>query len=426
MFECFKSKNGGNVYYYNGKRISKREAQDMSLKLGKKLPSCITKTSKNEINSLKKRIKDIMISGETVNKDLQERLNACSIIREKYDNLISLIDSTSDSVDVMNRVCLTQGLKRKLDDEYSILENNLKESSLKNEELGGIVENDKLTIKELTNMLFQIKQINLNLESTIEQEKKDKINIEKTLNILTEECSDRPDLLKTIDTLRGQIYNLELNNNDIKKDLQDTRNINKNMKASIDDLLESLQTYKDQAKVMESMTKTIDYYTVAVQRYESEISILERENKELRDTITRNGDLQGLLDQLRDELSQKTQEFDIELQNEKEQCKIANDSLERKVQAMADLSKSLKYSLQQEKDKCLNDIQKAIDGEREISKKEAREYENKIAELNSKILITEESLEELNKIGKIQTTGEIEGTKKSLKKVSKKLKRASQ
>lgn len=86
MLECFKSKNGGNVYYYNGKRISKREAQDMSLKLGKKLPSCIVKTSKNEINSLKKRIKEIMISEKTVNKDLQERLNACSIISEKYDS----------------------------------------------------------------------------------------------------------------------------------------------------------------------------------------------------------------------------------------------------------------------------------------------------------------------------------------------------
>ncbi len=297
MLECFKSKSGGSVYYYNGKRISKKEAQE----IGKKLPSCIAKTSKNEISSLKRRIKEIMSSGENVNKELNQRL---------------------------------------------------------------------------------------------EQERRDRIVIEETLHNLTEQCSDRPDLIRTIDDLKDQVSKLEISNNETKKDLEDTKQINMDMKVSIDDLLESIRGYQEREKIMESMNKQIDYQNIKIQEYENR-------------------------------LLQQEEEFRSELEGEKEQCKIANDSLDRKVQAMAELAKTLKNSLEQEKDKCLLDVQKAIDEEREISKREAREYENRISDLNSRILIAEQSLEDLNKIGKIQTTSEIPVAKKKLSKVSKKLKKAS-
>jgi DNA repair exonuclease SbcCD ATPase subunit len=314
MLECFKSKSGVSVYYYNGKRISKKEAKE----LGKNLPSCIVKSPKNEISSLKKRIKEIMYSGETVNKELSQKLD---------------------------------------------------------------------------------------------QERRDRLSIEKTLDNLTDQCSDRPDLLRTIEDLKDQVYKLETSNNEIKKDLEDTRQINREMNSSIGDLLESLEKYKEQVKVIDHMTKQIEYQDMEIQKYDVEIKELK---KDLERELSRNGELQDLVDKLT-----------IQNQDEKDKCKIANDSLERKVQAMAELSKTLKFSLEQEKERCLSDIQKTIYEEREISKKEAREYENKIADLNSKILVTEESLEELNKIGKIQTTSEIEGTKKKLSKVSKKLKKAS-
>jgi DNA repair exonuclease SbcCD ATPase subunit len=451
MLECFKSKNGGSVYYFDGKRISKKDSQNIASSSGKKLPSCEVKTAKNELKSLKKRLKDVMGGRETyktTSKDLQERLNACGIIRDKYDNLISLIDSATDSVDVMNRVCLTQDVKRRMDDEYSLVERNLQNSTLKNQELEGVIESDKSLINDLTNMLYQMKQLNLNLESVAEQERRDKINVEKTLNELMDQCSDRPDLLRTIDTLGEQISRLQESNNTTKNDLQTSIQMNDDMKKAVSSLKNKLKVYKEEAKKVSELSNLVEQYKVAVERYDMEIEILDKENKELRDSIVGNADLQTILDQLRGELTQKSQDEEelrqdliktrdalrnavnkyaddmYEEGQQIEELTEANQSLERKVQAMADLAKKLNYNLQQEKDKCIDDVQQAINGEREISKKEARELESRIADLNSKLLLTEETLEDLNKVGKIKNVGEIQGVKKNLKKVSKKLKKA--
>ena len=349
MLECFKSKTGGSVYYFEGKRISKREAQNISM--GKKLPSCSVKTAKNELKSLKKRIKEVMSGRETFklsSKDLQQRLNACDIIKNKYTDLIALIESASDNVDVMNRICLTQDVKRKMDEQYNMIERSLQEYSLKNRELE-----------------------------------------------------------------------------------------------------DNLQTYKDQSKIMESMASSIETYKVAIDRYETEVKTLQDENKELRETIAGNEDLKTILDQLRNELSIRARDEeelrqqlimyenkygeavdkyadDMEREGKYiEELELANKSLENRIEAMADLAKKLNETYKQEKERCIVEVQKAIDGEREISKKEAREFESKIADLNSKLLITEETLEELKGTGKIEDLSQIPQAKSKLKKTSKKLKKVT-
>jgi len=452
MLECFKSKSGGSVYYFDGKRISKKEAQNIASSYGKRLPSCSAKTAKNELKSLKRRIKDVMSGREsykTTSKDLEERLNACGIIRDKYDNLISLIDSATDSVNVMNRVCLTQDVKRKMDEEYSLIEKNLQNSTIKNQELEGVLESDKSLINDLTNMLYQMKQLNLNLESVSEQERKGKLNVEKTLNELMDQCSDRPDLLRTIDTLGEQIAKLQESNNTTSADLQTTIQMNDDMKKAVSSLKTKLKVYKEEAKKVSELTNLLEQYKVAVERYDMEIETLDRENKELRDSIVGNADLQTILDQLRAELTQKANDEEqlrqelikarddygkavnkyaddmYEEGQQIEELTEANQSLEKKVQAMAELAKKLNYTLQQEKERCMGEVQQAISEEREISKKETREFESRISDLNAKLLLTEETLEDLNKVGKIKNVDEIEGVKKNLKKVSKKLKKAS-
>jgi chromosome segregation ATPase len=452
MLECFKSKAGGSVYYFEGKRISKREAQNIASSMGKKLPSCSVKTAKNEINSLKKRIKEVMGGREsfkTTSKDLEQKLNACNIIQEKYRNLIAIIDSASDSVDVMNRICLTQDVKRKMDEQYNIIERSLQDSKLKNKELEEEIVSSNNMIKEMTYAISDMKQTNLNLESLIEQERKERAGVQKNLDELTDMCSDRPDLLRTIETLRGRIEDVETVNTNIKVELENTKNINSDMKVYVEELKDSLQTYVAQAKIMDGMSKTIENYKVSIDRYETEVKTLEDENKELRDSIAGNADLQTILDQLRYELTQKSKDeeelrqqlilydkryseavnkyADDVGQKEEEinELQELNESLTRKVQAMAETAKKLNFNLQQEKDKCIGDVQKAIDEEREISKKEAREFESKIADLNAKLLITEETLEELNKVGKIKDLGEVKEVRASLKKTSKKLKKAS-
>jgi chromosome segregation ATPase len=452
MLECFKSKTGGSVYYFEGKRISKREAQNIASSMGKRLPSCAVKTAKNEINSLKKRIKEVMGGRETfktTSKDLEQKLNACNIIQEKYRNLISIIDSASDSVDVMNRICLTQDVKRKMDEQYNLIERSLQDSNLKNKGLEDEIISSNNMIKEMTYAISDMKQTNLNLESLVEEERRGKVGVQKSLDELTDMCSDRPDLLRTIDTLRVRIEDVETVNNNIKVELENTKNINSDMKVYVEELKDSLQTYVAQAKIMDDMSKTIESYKVSIDRYETEVKTLEGENKELRETVAGNENLKSILDQLRNELTIRAKDeeemrkqlimYDNKYgeavnkytddmgQKEEEinELQELNESLNRKVQSMADLAKKLNFNLQQEKDKCMADVQQAIDGEKEISKKETREFESKIADLNAKLLITEETLEELNKVGKIKDLGEVKEVRASLKKTSKKLKKAS-
>ena len=463
MLECFKSKSGGSIYYFDGKRISKKEAQNISS--GKKLPNCEIKSSKNELKSLKKRLKDVMSGRESYkseSKDLRQRLNACDIIKTKYMDLIALIESASDKVDVMNRVCLTQDVKRKMDEEYTNIEKSLQNYTLKNKELEGVIENDKSIINDLTNMLYQTKQLNLNLESVVEQERKGKLNVEKTLNDLTEQCSDRPDLLRTIETLGGQITKLQESNDTIKVDLQSTIKMNDDMKKAVSSLKTKLKMYKEEAKKVSELTNLLDQYKVAVNRYDMEIETLDRENKELRDSIVGNADLQTILDQLRFELNNRVKEEEEmrkqlimydkryeeavnkyandmeesdnrinELENELSQIRGDCETTITKLEEKDDLSEqeinnlrisinSLNDKLEKDKENCLIEIQKAIDEQRDISKSEAREYEKRLEELNDKLKLAESMKKDILNIP-IETAGQL-STLKDIKKKAKKIK----
>ena len=107
--ECYRTK-GRNSYYYEGKKVSKRSA----LSLSPKLPKCISKTKANMIKSLKKQLKDVLTHREqykTTSVDLDNKLKACSIVREEYDRLVDMIKSANSSVNIMSRICLSQDLK---------------------------------------------------------------------------------------------------------------------------------------------------------------------------------------------------------------------------------------------------------------------------------------------------------------------------
>ena len=104
--ECYRTK-GKNTYYSEGKRVSKNVASYLS----PKLPKCVSKTKSKEIASLKKQLKEVLTHREeykTTSADLDSRLKACSIVKGEYDRLVDMINSANSSVDVMNRVCLSQ------------------------------------------------------------------------------------------------------------------------------------------------------------------------------------------------------------------------------------------------------------------------------------------------------------------------------
>ena len=94
------------------------------------------------------------------------------------------------------------------------------------------------------------------------------------------------------------------------------------------------------------------------------------------------------------------------------------------VSALRNVALELNEQLKKEKNECLMEVQRAIDGERELSKRQAREFEEKLADLNYKILMCEEAREELEKIKAGGNKEEVKMSKKQMKKAQKKLEKA--
>ena len=451
--ECFKGKSGRDVYYFEGKRISKSEAKLIN---GGKLPSCVRKTSVNEIKSLKKRIKDIL-GGRN---EYKARLEECDIVRGRYNELVSLIESARGSVDVMNRVCLTQDVKRQMDEEYQRILNTLNESNVRVGELESVNEQNNRFMNELQDLLNDTQERANNIEDVLTREREEGNIIRRNLDSLTEECSDRPSLLSTIEELREQISNYERRMNMAREELNETNKINDEMNNRIISLRDNLDSvnslYEEEMKRANDALATVERMNVNIDRYEDEINTLQAENDTLRESVAGNQSLQDTIASLQGELDDRIREFyerrnaleatlreysdryvtdvnaaeervaDLEeqLDREREECKVENDRLSREVDALSNIRSRIEQSLREEKDKCLLEVQRAIDGERELSKREARVYEEKLADLNYKLIVCEETREELEKIKAGGNMSEVKMSKKQLKKAQKKLEKA--
>ena len=459
--ECFSDKSGKSIYYFEGKRISKREAKDISR--DKPLPKCVKKTSVNEIKSLKKRIKDIL-GGRN---EYKERLRECDVVRGRYNELVRLIDSASDSVDVMNRVCLTQDVKRRIDEEYKTLENNLNQSVRNESDLQSTIEQNNSFMNQLQELLNDTEDRANNIEDALRREREDKANVRRSLDTLTEECSDRPDLIATIQSLRELIDTLEQDVNIARAEVVESNRIRDNMNDTIDELRSNVndlnRMYRDEMKRANDALSSIERLNVSVNRYETEVSTLQNENEELRRAVIGNENLQSTITELRRELELRIQqeermiqdfverkeslentireyidrysndinaaddtirELEDELEREREECKDENGRLANQVSALRNVALELNEQLKKEKNECLMEVQRAIDGERELSKREAREFEEKLADLNYKILMCEEAREELEKIKAGGNKEEVKMSKKQMKKAQKKLEKA--
>jgi len=459
--ECFSDKSGKSIYYFEGKRISKREAKDISG--DKPLPKCVKKTSVNEIKSLKKRIKDIL-GGRN---EYKERLSECDVVRGRYNELVRLIDSASDSVDVMNRVCLTQDVKRRMDEEYKTLENNLNQSVRNESDLQRTIEQNNSFMNQLQELLNDTEDRANNIEDALRREREDKANVRRSLDTLTEECSDRPDLIATIQSLRELIDTLEQDVNIARAEVVESNRIRDDMNDTIDELRSNVndlnRMYREEMNRANDALSSIERLNVSVNRYETEVSTLQNENDELRRAVIGNENLQSTITELRRELELRMQqeermiqdfaerknslentireyidrysndinaaddtirELEDELEREREECKDENGKLANQVSALRNVALELNEQLKKEKNECLMEVQRAIDGERQITKKQAREFEEQLADLNYKILMCEEAREELEKIKAGGNKEEVKMSKKQMKKAQKKLEKA--
>jgi chromosome segregation ATPase len=508
--ECYKDKNKRDVYYYEGKRISKKQASVLG-----NLPKCVSKTSGNEIKGLKKRIKELMSGrGECSNKvnELSDKIKECVIVKEKYNEIISLLESAGESVDLLNRVCLTQDVKKKMDVEYRKMEDIIEEDKKTITVLNEEIITQKEVVGDLNRYVVEFEKSNLALQDMIKEEKDGKRFVEKELEYVKEECSDKPVLVKTIEELQRRLSELQAVSNEMREEIRVNKGINEDMRRAIEDLekINSL-LQKDYAREIEegnSLKGMINQYKLSIERYEAEVGSLNTENDMLRKS---NTNLQTVISELRvkteedefnlrelmkikedmvdkdreisdmrkvikeyidryendireteDEIERlmlENNELKEELSNIKGDCSTTinkleeredilnseisrlkgdiirqaeacnttitkleerEDGLSEEINTMKGLVSELERKLSIEKENCLYEVQRAIDNEQTISKKEAKEYQDRIYELNKNLELAREMKEELMN-APIEMAGQVAAVK-SVKKKAKKLK----
>ncbi len=456
--ECYKSK-GRKSYYYEGRKVSKKTASSLS----SKLPKCVSKSKANMIKSLKKQLKEVLTHREqykTTSADLDSRLKACSIVKGEYDRLVDMINSANSSVDVMNRVCLTQDLKKQIDREYRELRENLESTTRsydqKVEQLVKIVEKNKIDIEAYQSEVLSVNEENNNLREAlkenanmisglgkqIEQLQDEKLNLIEELNVRERKIDDKNAEIEERIEVIGRFVDETNELKDSVKKLADENSILKQRLINAENTIE----------------KYTNKYADDMVAAEEEIQKLEEDNKMLKNTYNEMLDINDNLDaslgvaieksrECFEENKELTENFSNErlqlegslfnIQNDNERIKEALEQANREdmeceadrlvlqedINILRTTAENLRNKIVEEKNECLDRVQRAIEEtEGNISKREARRYEKELSDLNSKLTLTDDALNELKK------AGTLEGKKmpaKAVKKAIKKMKQAS-
>jgi len=500
--ECYRSR-GRNTYYSEGKRVSKKVASTLS----PKLPKCVSKTKSNEIKNLKKQLKEVMTHREkykTTSSDLDNKLKACSIIREEYDRLVDMIKSATSSVDVMGRVCLTQDLKEKIDREYRELRDTLESTTRsydeKVEKLVSVVEKNQVDIEAYQTEVVSLNNENKGLREVLNDNANVIVGLKEQIDRLQEE---RLKLIEDVNEREAIIYNkndeivqrmeiigrLDRENRELKDNVQkmadDYSKLNsfyesldedhKELKEKAREIYSQLQASENDNEVLKQrLTDAEDTIKVYTDKYaddmykaDEEIRVLEEENNELRKKAEnleeQNKTLKDNLEemvQMSDKLDKSlelaiekssecfaenkeleetfsSQKFNLEASlysiqednkrmkevlqqksRDTDQCEADKLAMQEDINILRNTAENLRNKIIEEKDECLLRVQRAIEeSEGNISKREAQKYEKELSELNSRLRLSEEALDELKK------AGTLEGKKMAPKAVSKAIKK---
>jgi len=423
--ECYRTK-GKNSYYSEGKRVSKKVASYLS---PKKLPKCVSKTKAKEIASLKKQLKEVLTHREqykTTSADLDSRLKTCAIVREEYERLVDMINSATSSVDVMNRVCLTQDLKKQIDSEYRELRENLESTTRtydeKVEKLVSIVEKNKIDIEEYQTEVSSLDEENNNLREVlkensnmiaglgqqINQLQDEKLKLIEELNIREKKIDDKNAEIEERMEVNGRLY---AENNELNDNIKKVSDENRKLKSYYDALDQDHEELKEKTKVIYA-----------------ELQSLEEENGVLKQRLI-DGEktIETYTNKYADDMGEAEEEIRVlqetlEQTSKKEQeCEADKLVLQEDINTLRNSAENLRNNLIEEKNDCLDRVQRAIEEtEGNISSREARKYEKELSNLNGKLRLTEEALDELKK------AGTLEGKKLPAKAVRKAIKKMNQ
>jgi len=429
--ECYRTK-GRNTYYYEGKKVSKRSASSLS----PKLPKCISKSKTNMIKSLKKQLKDVLSHREqykTTSVELDNKLKACSIVREEYDRLVDMIKSANSSVDIMNRICLSKDLKEQIDREYKELRETLESTTRsydeKVEKLVKIVEKNKLDIETYQSDISSLTKENDGLRESL----RENTNIIRGLGEQNSKLQEeRIDLIDKVSNLERVIDEKNEQYVSAVNEFQDMNNTlneeNKDLKEYVKELTKEVEKREDSVQILtkriegydRTLEEYIDRYKVDMQKADNEIRVLEEENKDIRSQFDSLGKLYDELDSKFVDLMDKTKEcYSNTSRLEREKLSISQQC-ETDIESLKTMTIDIRKEISREKEVCLMRIQKAIEEtEGKISSREARKYEKELADLNYKLLMSEETLEELQKARTLEGEKQNKAMKRAIKKMKK-------
>ncbi len=331
MFICTKSKNGQKMYYLNNKRISESDAKEYASKNGIKLPRCYSSRSPSRKTQSPSR-----------RSQGSSKIDICEKIRIEQE---SLLKELKDQINIATQ-----------------RNNNLNEEINLQKELNTKIQNE---LKEKNNKLN--KDFNL--------QKKLNTKIESELTNVKSECSDKPLLLKQIESIKEIIREKdELLISSGKK----IDELSEYVKKILNEKHEGLNLLKNALSVSEK--KNAEMIEIIRNLQIENENLVEEKNKQLntlREYVDNYSNLAEQYDEAENEVAElKEQQQEDELI--KQQLK---DEVNNKLREVDDL----RISLQNQKEECIKSIQNAIDSEKEISEKEEEEFARQIEELNKKI-----------------------------------------
>jgi chromosome segregation ATPase len=413
------------------------------------------------IKSLKKQLKEVLTHREqykTTSADLDSRLKTCSIVKGEYDRLVDMINSANSSVDIANRICLSQDLKKQIDREYRELRETLESTTRsydgKVEQLVKIVEKNKLDIEAYQSEVLSVNEENNNLREALKENANMIAGLGKQINQLQDEK------LNLIEELNVRERKIDDKNAEIEERIEVIGRFvdeNNELKDSIKKLTDENSVLKQRLINAENtIEKYTNKYADDMVAAEEEIQKLEEDNKMLKNTYNEMLDINDNLDaslavaiekskecfSQNEELSESFSNekfqiegslFNIQKDNERmkevlsektrdaDQCEADKLVLQEDINTLRNSAENLRNNLIEEKNDCLDRVQRAIEEtEGNIGSREARKYEKELSNLNGKLRLTEEALDELKK------AGTLEGKKLPAKAVRKAIKKMNQ
>ena len=385
------------MFYFKGKRISIKKALQLQKKKGLVINECQTIYDRSS-----RPVREVM-------KKVDECESRFLNTKQKYDELYDKLTDASDSIEVLNKICISKEFKQKIEDTFAQATDELNEKinlhkskitelNKEKEQLNKRIDENIININDLSDLIDRSKEELRILKELNDEEKQLKVSIKNQLDDLTRTCSDRPALQQSIimltkglneqralfqdkeALLQSQIIDYDT---EVKRTLEQLKvseeKYNKTLLALEDNqnLLENLKT--DIEKLQRdntSMSNEISELQKEVITGKEAARILEELKNELKNNSERETELLNNLKQEKDELFQK----DLEIQRVKELIeewmgkfkKLENEcsdrpTLMRKISELEEMltSGSLNLKTKEENELVLtkqaNDIQKQLE-----------------------------------------------------------------